>query len=115
MRPAGDTCTASLAVAVVEISVVQVLDVGGVPAFSELLDRVLALEPRELVVDLAGCESLDAAAINVLLDAHRRLWCADGVLMLRTPAPRVRRLLSLARADRVLRIAATASGAEDPL
>ena len=61
-------------------------------------------EPRLLVIDLAGSPRIDASAIVMLLQTHRSMVCADGRLLVRRPAPRVRRMLSLGRVDRLLDI-----------
>lgn len=95
-RPA--TCTVPL----VEVTVTENLAAAAVPALAATLREILALRPRSVVVDLAGCEVIDAAAIEVLLDAHRTLWRQDGRLRLRSAGPRLRRLLTIARAAQVL-------------
>ncbi len=68
-----------------------------------LLDA-LQLRPAQLVVDLARCGYADARAIDVLLNAHRRTWHNGGRLTLRSPSPRVQRLLQLARVEQVFHI-----------
>ena len=71
----------------VEVAITEELDVGAVPRLSALLDEALALRPERLTIDLVGCQSIDAAAIDVLLEAHRRALRAGGRLMLREPPP----------------------------
>lgn len=88
----------------VEVTVSGALDATTVPHVGTVLDRALAGRPRELVIDLAGCPFLDATAIAMILDAHRRAWRKDTLLTLRNPAPRVRRILEIARLDHVLHI-----------
>lgn len=66
----------------------------------------VALRPGRLVVDLRQSPRVDAAAITVLLQAHRAMVGADGRLTLRDPGSRVRRMLSLARVDQVFDIEA---------
>lgn len=70
----------------------------------ELMGEALALGPEQIVVDLSECEMLDAVALDVLLDTHRRMWSAGGHLTLRAPSARLQRLLSLARVDHVFHI-----------
>lgn len=85
--------------------VVVVAGAFGGPAvgrYSALITEAVASRPDRLVVDLCQCPSIDAAAIVLLLQVHRRLVCADGQLTLRGPVPRVRRMLSLAQVDHVL-------------
>jgi anti-anti-sigma factor len=88
----------------VEITINDRLDSAAVPAVGAHLDQILALAPRHVVIELAGCPYLDAAAIGLFLDVHRRLWRADGLLTLRAPTPRLHQILRVARVDRVLHI-----------
>nr|WP_196925038.1 STAS domain-containing protein [Micromonospora vinacea] len=78
------------------------------PATGAVFDRLLALHPAQVVVDLSGCRHIDAAAIGLLLDVHRRLARADGVLTVRDPNPRIRRILHAARLDQILPVVDTA-------
>lgn len=88
----------------VEIVVAEELDAASVPRVAALLHEAADLHPQHLVVDLAGCPFLDAAAIGVLLDVHRRVWSDGGQLTLRNPVPRVARALRLARVEHVLHV-----------
>jgi anti-anti-sigma factor len=88
------------------------LDGGTVERWSAELADALARRPARLVVDLADCSRIDAAAIAVLLRAHAQMLRADGVLLLRRPRARVRRTLRLARVDQVLEVAEPAAPAD---
>jgi anti-anti-sigma factor len=88
---------------VVEVVIRDALDLNGLTRLGSLLDEAIALEPAELVVDLTDCPLIDAAFIGLLLDTHRRVRRGGGYLTLRSPSPRLRRNLTLARADGVLR------------
>ncbi|WTD61611.1 STAS domain-containing protein [Micromonospora sp. NBC_01638] len=92
-------CTLPLA----EVCVTQ-LDLACLPAAGAMFDRLLTLHPGQVVVDLSRCRHIDAAAIGLLLDVHRRLAGANGVLTIRDPNPRIVRILHTARLDRVLQI-----------
>ena len=87
--------------AVVEVVVDGDLDVASVERVRETLDDALSLRPGRLVVDLTDCPFVDASALTMLLDVHRRAWRAGGVLTLRGCSPRVLRLLSLTGLRRV--------------
>ncbi|MEV0271479.1 STAS domain-containing protein [Hamadaea sp. NPDC050747] len=89
---------------VVELVITEELDLWGLSRLTRLLDDALAVSPLEIVLDLEQCPFMDAAAIGVLLDAHRRSRLDGGLLTLRSPSPRLRRNLRLARADRVLHV-----------
>ncbi|KAB1903881.1 STAS domain-containing protein [Micromonospora tulbaghiae] len=77
----------------VRVDITDELDLAGLPEVAHVLDRILALRPRELTVDLAGCRHVDAAAVALLLDVHRRLARQGGLLTLSNPHPRIRRIL----------------------
>lgn len=87
----------------VEVRVTE-LDLGCLPEVGAVFDRLLMLRPAQVVVDLSDCRHVDAAAIGLLLDVHRRLARADAALTVRNPNPRVRRILHIARLDQVLSI-----------
>lgn len=93
-------------VPVIEVIVTEELDAGAVPRLDARLAEALELRPARLIVDLQGCSRIDAAAIGLLVDVHRRARRAGGLLTLRAPSPRLLRNLELARADRVLQISA---------
>lgn len=87
----------------VEVRVTE-LDLACLPEVGAMFDRLLTLRPAQVVLDLSDCRHLDAAAIGLILDLHRRLARADAVLTVRNPNPRVRRILHIARLDQVLSI-----------
>jgi anti-anti-sigma factor len=96
--------TAGRTAPTVEIVITEELDADSVPRFAALLHEAADLRPARLVVDLARCPFLDAAAIGMLLEVHRRVWSDGGGLTLRAPGPRVVRTLRLARVDHVLSV-----------
>lgn len=96
-------------VPVVEVIVTEELDSRSVPRLTAILGEALELHPAQLVVDLAECPRIDAAAVGLLVDTHRRVRRGGGLLTLRSPSARLRRILELARADRVLHVTATAA------
>jgi anti-anti-sigma factor len=91
--------------AVVEIVVKGELDSTSVGRVRETLHDALEMRPGRLVVDLTDCPFVDACALTMLLDVHRRAWRAGGVLTLRGCSPRVLRLLSLTGLRRVFDLA----------
>ena len=84
-----------------QVDVVGDLDLAAVPRVRERLHAALADKPARLVVDLAQCGFVDASALAMLLDVHRRTSRYGGVLTLRGCSPRVLRLLSLTGLRRV--------------
>jgi anti-anti-sigma factor len=103
--PLTSDTRASTGPAVVEVVVEGELDVGSVSRVRETLLDALSVGPQRLVVDLTDCPFVDASALTVLLDVHRRAWRAGAVLTLRGCSPRVLRLLSLTRLRRVFDVA----------
>ncbi|MET8266400.1 STAS domain-containing protein [Micromonospora arida] len=101
---ANTTCTLPL----VEVCITE-FALACLPATGAVFDRLLALHPVQVVVDLSGCRHIDAAAIGLLLDVHRRLARADGVLTIRNPNPRIRRILHTAHLDQILPVVDGAS------
>jgi anti-anti-sigma factor len=91
----------------VEVRVTK-FDLACLPATGAVFDRLLALRPAQVVVDLSACRHIDAAAIGLLLDVHRQLARADGVLTIRDPNPRIRRILHAARLDQIMPVVDTA-------
>ncbi len=101
-------------VPVIEVIVTEELDSQAVPRLDARLAEALELRPAHLVVDLAGCPRMDAAAIGLLVDVHRRARRAGGLLTLRAPSPRLLRNLELARVDRVLHVAVSGPDVQRP-
>lgn len=91
--------------AVVVVEVHGELGHDRVAQIRERLHEALAERPARLVVDLSDCPFVDAGALAMLLDVHRRTWHAGGLLTLRGCAPRVLRLLSLTGLRRVFDLA----------
>jgi anti-anti-sigma factor len=96
------TCGRRLRDPLVEVAIAAGLDMAGLPAVRAVLDAAIRLRPDMLVIDLAGCSGIDAAAIGLLLDVHWDLLRAGAPLTLRGPTPRLQRILAIARVDQVL-------------
>ena len=91
--------------AVVEVVVEGELDISSVSRVRDTLHDALSVRPARLIVDLTDCPFVDASALTMLLDVHRRAWRAGGILTLRGCSPRVLRLLSLTGLRRVFDLA----------
>jgi anti-anti-sigma factor len=87
------------------VAVTGALDVVTLPRVRDVLEQALAGRPGRLVVDLSACTFVDASALAVLLDLHRRMCRTGGVLTLSGCCPRVLRLLSLTGLRRVFDLA----------
>ncbi len=84
------------------VVVTESLEGSAVLRWRDLITEAAELRPERLVIDLRQAPSIDGAAVVVLLQTHRKMLRADGRLVLRAPVERVRRMLALARIDRVL-------------
>jgi anti-anti-sigma factor len=82
--------------------VTEALEGPAVERWGRLFAEAAARRPRRLVLDLRHSQRIDAAAIELLLQLHRRLLGSGGRLVLRAPGERVRRTLILARVEQVL-------------
>jgi anti-anti-sigma factor len=99
--PAAPRDDLEVQTATVTVTVPASLDVTTLPRVRDQLEQALAGRPRRLVVDLSACAFVDASALAVLLDLHRRMSRTGAVLTLRGACPRVLRLLSLTGLRRV--------------
>ncbi len=95
--------TASVA-ALVEIEIRDRFDQHTIAGVADVLDGAQAIRPHRLVLDLAGCTTIDASAVDLLLATHRRVWHDGGRLILRRPSCRVHRLLALAHIADVIEV-----------
>jgi anti-anti-sigma factor len=69
----------------------------------ESVEQVLP-DSERVIVDLREVGFLDSSGLSVFVRAHRRLCHAGGALALRSPNPRVRRVLDLTGLGQVLTI-----------
>jgi len=79
----------------VEIVVTDELVASTVPRLRDRLEDALRMRPERLVIDLTGCPFADATALALLLEVHRKARRQGGLLVLRSPSPRVLRALTL--------------------
>jgi len=64
-------------------------------ALSDSMNRVIALDDGDVVVDLSGVEFMGVATINVLRETRDRLGILSRSLTLRSPSSRAQRVLGL--------------------
>jgi anti-anti-sigma factor len=69
----------------------------------ESVEQVLSNSER-VIVDLSDVDFLDSSGLSVFVRAHRRLREAGGALVLRSPNPRVRRVVEITGLGQVLTI-----------
>jgi anti-sigma B factor antagonist len=86
----------------VELGLAGDLDMSATFALEPVLDRVLADDPRELVLDLEDVAFVDSSGLGLLIATHERAT-RDGVAMAITGAgPEIQRLFAIAGLDGVL-------------
>ncbi|GLW05097.1 anti-sigma factor antagonist [Microtetraspora sp. NBRC 13810] len=78
------------------------LDAGTSARVRPHLHRAVDAGHGDLVVDLAGLETIDATGLGVLVGTHRRAGAAGRRLVLRHVPPRIMRVLAVTRLNRVL-------------
>lgn len=96
--------TSTIGISVVEAAIDGKLDADAVPDLRSAMQDVLALRPRSIVIDLAGCTFIDAAGVALLLEVHRCAWLFDGRVVLRSPCPQVQTVLRIIRVERILQL-----------
>ena len=79
------------------------IDLVTAPILWQRLVEVLP-DTKRLVVDLRDTEFIDSTGLGVLVRALKRLRHNGGDLVLRTPRPNARKVLSLTSLDRVITI-----------
>ena len=78
------------------------LDMSATFALEPVLDRVLADDPRELVLDLAEVGFVDSSGVGLLIATHERATGADVAMAITGAAPEVQRVFHIAGLDGVL-------------
>lgn len=80
------------------------VDATTVADLRRVLQSAIDLGAGDLVVDLGKVTVLDAAALGMLVAAHRRAGRAGRRLVLRSVPPSVGRVLAMTRLHRVLNV-----------
>jgi anti-sigma B factor antagonist len=78
------------------------LDMSATFALEPVLDRVLAENPRELVLDLGEVPFVDSSGLGLLIATHERASRADVDLAITGAGPEIQRVFRIAGLDGVL-------------
>jgi anti-sigma B factor antagonist len=78
---------------VAAITVCGELDSDTAPHLTDLIERVAAGRPEQVIIDLANVSFFCAAGLNALLRANDIVTGAGGRLLLRRPSPQTQRIL----------------------
>src|SRR5690349_15477307 len=77
---------------VTAITVCGELDGDTAPRLTELVERVAADRPEQVIIDLANVSFFCAAGITALLHSNDIITSAGGRLVLRSPSPQTQRV-----------------------
>jgi anti-anti-sigma factor len=77
------------------------------PALAEVLGAEAAKKPHLLLVDISELTFIDSAALNEILQAHRKLRADGGRLELAGPRRAVARILQLSAIDQIIPVRAS--------
>jgi anti-anti-sigma factor len=86
----------------VELTLGGDLDMSATFALEPVLDRVLAGDPRELVLDLGGVDFVDSSGLGLLIATHERTARGNVPMAITGTGPEVQRLFHVAGLDDVL-------------
>ncbi len=78
------------------------LDMSATFALEPVLDRVLADNPRELVLDLGGVPFVDSSGLGLLIATHERASRADVDMAITGAGPEIQRVIHIAGLDDLL-------------
>ena len=87
---------------VVGLALAGDLDMSATFALEPVLDRVLAEDPSELVLDLSHVAFVDSSGLGLLLATHERATRADVDMAIAGAGPEIQRVLHVAGLDGVL-------------
>ena len=80
------------------------LDMSATFALEPVIDRVLAEDPRELVLDVSRVGFVDSSGLGLLIATHERASGADVEMAIAGAGPEIQRVLHVAGLDGVLPI-----------
>lgn len=85
--------------AVAAITIRGELDLSTAPLLTDLVARVAAERPDQVIIDMADVTFFGAAGVTALLRANEMITGAGGRLLLRTPSPQTQRVLTITGVD----------------
>lgn len=79
------------------------IDVSCAGSLAECLNRILAGQPRQLIIDMAGVGFIDSSGVHAIVRARRQMPPGCPVV-LRSPRKQARRVFELTRLDTLVTI-----------
>jgi anti-sigma B factor antagonist len=95
-----DSTLAAVANGTATVLVQGEIDIATAPDLRRALAEAMVASPNQLVVDLAATTFLDCSGIAAIVDAHRRAP-ASCQIVLRSPAPIIRKVIELIGIDQI--------------
>ena len=95
---------------IVEITVTDALDEDSVRRNLGLIEKMIAMRPADLIIDLTRCSTVDQAGAALLTDVHRTIRDGGGQLSLRGLSVQLYQLLRSERLEEILQTADRPSG-----
>jgi anti-anti-sigma factor len=86
----------------VELGLSGDLDMSATFALEPVLDRVLAQDPRRLVLDLGGVPFVDSSGLGLLIATHERASRAGVDMAISGAGPEIQRVIHIAGLDDLL-------------
>jgi anti-anti-sigma factor len=86
----------------VDLALAGDLDMSATFALEPVLDRVLADNPRELVLDLGHVPFVDSSGLGLLVATQERASRADVDMAIKGAGPEIQRVFQIAGLDDVL-------------
>ena len=84
------------------LSVTGDIDTGTIGTLAQSVDGVLENGAAELWIDLSGTEFMDSTGVHLMLETRRRVVALNRQMAIICPRGRIRRLLDVSGASRLL-------------
>lgn len=65
------------------------------------------MRPKKLIIDLSGVEFMDSSGLGLIMGRYTVMERLGGITVLRNPCDRVKKILELARIDKIMIIEKT--------
>ena len=95
---------------IVEITVTDALTVDSVRRNRALIEKMIAMRPADLIIDVTRCSAVDQAGADLLADVHRAVRDGGGQLTLHGLSMQLYLSLCSARLEEVLQTADRPAG-----
>ena len=70
----------------------------------EIDDMLMLTRPQSLILDLSCVDFMDSSGLGLIMGRYSLMEKRGGSMVIRNPSPRVKKILSLAGLERVIRV-----------